>query len=107
MFLGVSSTGAAWWRFCFLKRWSQCAARASRGTIVALVRQGTPTGGSAGCRRGGAGGVHEATQQRDAADEGRLEAGGGIMVGHCRPAGIVSEREVVRPSQLIASVRRT
>jgi hypothetical protein len=44
-----------------------------------------------------------ATQQRDAADEGRLEARGSILVGQF----IVNEGEVVRPSQLIASVRRT
>ena len=28
------------------------------------------------------------------------------MVGHSRPVGIVNEGKVVRPSQLIASVRR-
>jgi hypothetical protein len=39
-------------------------------------------------------------EQRDAADEGRLEAYGSIMVGRV----IVDEGEVVRPSQLIASV---
>jgi hypothetical protein len=48
-------------------------------------------------------GVDEATQQRDAADEGRLEASGSIIVGE----NIVNEGRVVRPSQLIASVRRT
>ncbi len=41
-----------------------------------------------------------AVQQRDAADEGRLEASGSIMVGPV----IVNEGKVVRPSQLIASV---
>jgi hypothetical protein len=45
-------------------------------------------------------GVDEATQQRDAADEGRLEASGSIIVGGV----IVNEGKVVRPSQLIASV---
>ncbi len=45
----------------------------------------------------------EAIQQRDAADEGRLEASGSALIG----ALIVIEGEVVRPSQLIASVRRT
>jgi hypothetical protein len=44
-----------------------------------------------------------AAQQRDAADEGRLEASGSIMVGPV----IVNQGKVVRPSQLIASVRRT
>ncbi len=48
-------------------------------------------------------GVDEAIQQRDAADEGRLEASGGIMIGQV----IVNEGKVVRPSQLIASVGRT
>ena len=48
-------------------------------------------------------GDHGAAQQRDAADEGRLDASGGIIVG----TGIVNQGEVVRPSQLIASVRRT
>jgi hypothetical protein len=46
---------------------------------------------------------HGAAEQRDAADEGRLEPYGSIMVGTV----IVNEGEVVRPSQLIASVRRT
>ncbi len=46
--------------------------------------------------------VHGATEQRDAADEGRLEASGSIIVG----AVIVNQGEVVRPSQLIASVKR-
>ena len=45
------------------------------------------------------GGVHPI----NAADEGRLEAGGSIVVGKV----IVNQGEVVRPSQLIASVRRT
>jgi hypothetical protein len=43
-----------------------------------------------------------ATQQRDAADEGRLDAYGSIIGGRI----IVNQGEVVRPSQLIASVRR-
>jgi hypothetical protein len=47
--------------------------------------------------------VRRAAEQRDAADEGRLEAGGSIMVGKI----IVNEGEVVRPSQLIASVGLT
>jgi hypothetical protein len=46
---------------------------------------------------------HEAAEQRDAADEGRLEASGSTIVGKV----IVSRAEVVRPSQLIASVRWT
>jgi pyrimidine deaminase RibD-like protein len=48
-------------------------------------------------------GVDEATQQRDAADEGRLETSGSIIVG----AVIVDAGKVVRPSQLIASVGQT
>jgi hypothetical protein len=48
-------------------------------------------------------GVDEATQQRDAADEGRLETNGSTMVGTV----IENEGKVVRPSQLIASVLRT
>jgi hypothetical protein len=47
--------------------------------------------------------LREAAQQRDAADEGRLDATGSTMVGQL----IVNEGKVVRPSQLIASVRRT
>jgi hypothetical protein len=45
----------------------------------------------------------EAAEQRDAADEGRLEPCGSIIVG----TAIVKQSKVVRPSQLIASVRRT
>jgi hypothetical protein len=45
----------------------------------------------------------EAAEQRDAADEGRLDACGDTMVGKI----IVDEGKVVRPSQLIASVVRT
>ena len=44
-----------------------------------------------------------AAEQRDAADEGRLEPCGSAIIG----ALIVTEGEVVRPSQLIASVIRT
>ncbi len=44
-----------------------------------------------------------AAEQRDAADEGRLDACGSIVVGTV----IVNESKVVRPSQLIASVLRT
>ena len=44
-----------------------------------------------------------AAEQRDAADEGRLELSGSIVVGTV----IVNERKVMRPSQLIASVLRT
>ncbi len=40
-------------------------------------------------------------EQRDAADKGRLDASRSAMVGPV----IVTEGEVVRPSQLIASVR--
>jgi predicted rRNA methylase YqxC with S4 and FtsJ domains len=47
--------------------------------------------------------VSEAAQQRDAADEGRLEASRSIIFGKV----IVNQGKVVRPSQLIASVRRT
>jgi hypothetical protein len=45
-----------------------------------------------------------AVEQRDAADEGRLEPCGSIIVGN---KVIVDQGKVVRPSQLIASVRRT
>ena len=45
----------------------------------------------------------EAAEQRDAADEGRLEPSGSIIVGKV----IVNQGKVVRPSQLIASVGRT
>jgi hypothetical protein len=49
-----------------------------------------------------------AVEQRDAADEGRLETSGSIMVGTFRGSVvIVNEGKVVRPSQLIASVRQT
>ncbi len=48
-------------------------------------------------------GVHDGAEQRDAADEGRLEACGSAMVGTV----IVDEGKVVRPSQLIASVGPT
>jgi hypothetical protein len=44
-----------------------------------------------------------AIQQRDAADEGRLDTYGRIIAGTV----IVNEGKVVRPSQLIASVGRT
>jgi hypothetical protein len=45
----------------------------------------------------------EAAEQRDAADEGRLDVGGSALVGEL----IVNRGAVVRPSQLIASVRQT
>ncbi len=47
--------------------------------------------------------MNGAAEQRDAADEGRLEPSGSAMVGPL----IVNEGKVVRPWQLIASVRRT
>ena len=47
--------------------------------------------------------MRDAVQQRDAADEGRLEPCENTIVGKI----IVNEGQVVRPSQLIASVRRT
>ncbi len=47
--------------------------------------------------------MHRVAEQRDPADEGRLEACGSTMVGLV----IVNHGRVVRPSQLIASVRRT
>ncbi len=47
--------------------------------------------------------MNEVVEQRDAADEGRLEASESTVVG----AVIVNQGKVVRPSQLIASVRRT
>jgi hypothetical protein len=45
-------------------------------------------------------GTFGAVEQRDAADEGRLEQSRSTMVGQI----IVFQGEVVRPSQLIASV---
>jgi hypothetical protein len=45
-----------------------------------------------------------AAEQRDAADEGRLDAYGSIIVGN---EAIVNQSKVVRPSQLITSVRQT
>jgi hypothetical protein len=42
-------------------------------------------------------------EQRDAADEGRLEACGSIIGGRV----IVNQGKVLRPSQLIASVGQT
>ncbi len=57
-----------------------------------------------GCRRlTSTFGEERAVQQRDAADEGRLEVSGSIVVGSL----IVYEGTVVRPSQLIASVGPT
>jgi hypothetical protein len=47
--------------------------------------------------------VRGAVEQADAADEGRLEAGGSTMVGKT----IVNVGKVVRPSQLIRSVGLT
>jgi hypothetical protein len=46
-------------------------------------------------------GTFGAVEQRDAADEGRLEPSGSIVVGTV----IAHQGRVVRPSQLIASVR--
>jgi hypothetical protein len=46
---------------------------------------------------------NDAAEQRDAADEGRLDPSEDILVGPV----IVDEGKVVRPSQLIASVRQT
>jgi hypothetical protein len=48
--------------------------------------------------------MDDAAQQRDAADEGRLDAYGSAIVGN---KVIVNQGEVVRPSQLIASVGPT
>jgi len=66
-----------------------------------------PTYGTAGLQRralptSGPRGVGRAVEQRDAADEGRLEPYGSIIVGN---EVIVNQGKVVRPSQLIASVR--
>ena len=47
--------------------------------------------------------MNDAAEQADAADEGRLGASGSAMFGSV----IVNQGEVVRPSQLIASVLRT
>jgi hypothetical protein len=48
--------------------------------------------------------MHRGVEQRDAADEGRLEPCGSTIVGN---EAIVNQGKVVRPSQLIASVRQT
>ena len=48
--------------------------------------------------------MNHVAEQRDAADEGRLEACGRIIVGN---NVIMNQGEVVRPSQLIATVGRT
>jgi hypothetical protein len=69
------------------------------GSLAALPGQGQC--GRTGVARPGAGDVAE---QRDAADEGRLEPSGSIIIGN---KVIVDQGEVVRPSQLIASVRPT
>ncbi len=53
-------------------------------------------------RLSGPQGAWGATEQRDAADEGRLEPCGSILVGTVN----VNHGKVVRPSQLIASVGR-
>jgi len=50
----------------------------------------------------------EAVEQADAADEGRLEAGRGVIVGAFRGrVVIVSGSRRSRPSQLIRGVRQT
>jgi hypothetical protein len=61
------------------------------------------TANRAGLNDHGVRGVDGAIQQRDAADEARLEPCGSIIVGTV----IVKQGEVVRASQLIASVGRT
>ena len=49
-----------------------------------------------------------AAQQRDEADEGRMEAERGMVEGSCQGSAATKDHGgVVRPSQLIASVRRT
>jgi hypothetical protein len=48
--------------------------------------------------------VDRVAEQRDAADEGRLETYGSIILGN---EAIVNQGKVVRPSQLVASVLRT
>jgi hypothetical protein len=49
-----------------------------------------------------------AAEQRDEADEGRLVAERGMVVGrHRGRAATVNDGAGARPSQLIASVRRT
>jgi hypothetical protein len=69
---------------------------------------GSVAGGSARAqhahRLNGVRRVNETAEQRDAADEGRLEPCGSTIVGN---KIIVGQGEVVRPSQLIASVLRT
>ncbi len=56
-----------------------------------------------GLTRPGPSADERAAQQRDAADERRLKPSGSTMVGTV----IVDQGEVVRPSQLIASVGPT
>jgi hypothetical protein len=52
--------------------------------------------------------AQRAAEQADAADEGRLEAGGSMMVGLFRGSAVIAHQgKVVRPSQLIRRVRRT
>jgi hypothetical protein len=81
---------ARWWRF---------ASRRARSWRYHLVGNGA----AHPHRLPGPQGAWGAIEQRDAADEGRLEACGSIVVGKV----IVSQGKVVRPSQLIASVRQT
>ena len=59
--------------------------------------------GRAGWRRRVGRRAHRAAEQADAADEGRLEASRGIMVGPVT----ADQGKVVRPSQLIRRVGRT
>jgi hypothetical protein len=82
---------ARWWRF---------ANRRARSWRYHLVGNG----GAQPHRLPGPQGAWGAIEQRDAADEGRLDAYGTIVVGN---EVIVNQGKVVRPSQLIASVRQT
>ena len=52
--------------------------------------------------------ARRAAEQRDEADEGRLEAGRGMVTASRHGVAVTKDHGgVVRPSQLIASVRRT
>jgi hypothetical protein len=77
---------------------------AGTSSMAAVVRPAGAAGlGAQADRPERRAGGRDATEQADAADEGRLDASGSIIVGPV----IVNEGRVVRPSQLIRSVRQT
>jgi hypothetical protein len=77
-----------------MKPCTQSQSRSESPLIVCAARPLQPARTRGVVRESGA------AQQRDAADEGRLEVSGSAMVGEI----IVNQGKVVRPSQLIASV---